>query len=66
MKGATAMIIANLPYMEVSIHAPMKGATVKSQTIKPHRRVSIHAPMKGATLIILKVKNILTFQSTHP
>ena len=48
-EGSDRVIIFDLCFCFVSIHAPTKGATKKLQRFFRWTMVSIHAPTKGAT-----------------
>ena len=46
--------IAQLMYLQISIHAPAKGATVNLSSRQVFSVISIHAPAKGATVSYLE------------
>ena len=62
-----ALLMANVYFTNISIHAPTKGAAINIFIQSYYIIISIHAPTKGAASLPTSNGYVQTiFQSTHP
>ena len=64
-RGATIRLVAVLPRLCVSIHAPREGCDKKPVGTPPNKAVSIHAPREGCDVAKMTLTEIAREVSIH-